>query len=409
MVVCLVLSAFYSGSESAFVSLTPAQLEHLRKQGGVRSKLVYTLGQQSPTLLTTVLIGNNIMNIVLAVVASNMTIRLGGSRLLGVTTAVLTFSVLLFGEIYPKQLAIRNNEQWAMRAVYPIYISKYLFMPFRLIIQPLIKIFLSNHEESNRFTRDSLLQQIHVATGLKVLRRHTSQLLINTLMFERDTAEMVMTHRIEVLSVSISITPEEALSTIHASHFSRIPVYEEDPERIVGVILLKDLFYLRLDKNIPHTLRQVMYSPLFVTQSMHLDRVFLKMRKAQQHMAIVLDEYGGLAGLLTLEDLFERIYGQLYDEHDTVEREVVSYGDDRSYVITASVPILKLNEQLALNIPADRGMTTLSGYLIRIYGNVPPAYAVVSSPYGSFEILSASKRKIQKVLFRKRRARSLSS
>lgn len=407
MAVCLLLSAFYSGSESAFISLTPAQLERLRKQGGVRARLIYRLGRDTPPLLTTVLIGNNIMNIVLTVVASNMTIRLTNNTFLGVTTAILTLSILLIGEIYPKQLAIRRNERWVHWAIYPVYVSKYLFLPLTMAIQLLTGAILGNREESNRVTRDNLLQHIHATAGQGGLRRHTAHLLINTLMFERETAEVVMTHRTEIISLPRTATITEMRKAITASHFSRIPVYDDDPERIVGVVLWKDLLTLPADDQpaAEQTINQLLHEPLFVVQSMHLDRVFLKMRKAQQHMAIVLDEYGGLAGLLTLEDLFERIYGQLYDEHDRVEREIAPYGD-HSYVITASVPLSKFNEQFGVHIPMDRGMTTLSGYLTRTYGNVPPAYAVISSPYGSFEILAASKRKIQKVLFRKKRNNS---
>lgn len=407
MVICLFFSAFYSGSESAFVSLTPAQLEKLRKQGNIRAKLIYRLAQNTPFLLTTVLIGNNIMNIILTVIASNMTIRISGSAFLGVTTAILTLVILLLGEIYPKQLAIRSNERWALWAVYPVLISRYLFMPLAAIVQLLNHLVLRDREGSNQFTRDNLLQHIYAATGRGVVRRHTAHLLANTLAFEQETAEMAMTHRTEIVSMPITSKLADILDTISNSHFSRIPIYSEDREQITGIILLKDLLILQSNQvgnNSEQVIDQVMHTPLFVTQSMHLDRVFLKMRKAQQHMAIILDEYGGLAGLLTLEDLFERIYGQLYDEYDQIEREIAPY-DDHSYAIAASVPLSQFSEQFSVTIPADRGMTTISGYLTRLYGDVPPAYAVISSPYGSFEILSASKRTIHKVLFRKKRTR----
>ena len=400
---CLLLSAFYSGSESAFISLTPAQLERLRKEKGRRSRLIYTLRKDTPVLLTTVLIGNNFMNIALTVIASNMTIRLSGSALLGATTAMLTLCVLVLGEIYPKQLAIYYNEKWARRAAYPVYISKYLFMPLTLVIHLLTQGVLARARtmRTNEFTRDNVLQQIHAATALGVLKRHTSHLLVNTLMFESDTAEMIMTHRTKILSVPLDTPVVQALEIIYKSGFSRLPVYDRNPEKIVGIILLKDLLHLHLHDNQQQSIAHIMHSPLVITQSMRLDRVFLQMRRKQQHMAIVLDEYGGLAGLITLEDLFEKIYGQLYDEHDQVERTIVPYGA-HSYIITASIPIHKMNEQFGLDIPTNRGMTALSGYLIQLYGNVPPAYAIISSPYGSFEIIAASKRKIHKVIFRKR-------
>jgi len=419
MALCLFFSALYSGSESACISLTPAQLERLKRENNKPARLAYTLCQDIPKLLTTVLIGNNLMNIALTVIATNMTIRISGSAFLGVTTAIVTFTVLICGEIYPKQLAINNNEQWAKRIGYFVYISKYLFMPLTLVIDFFTQIFFQGARKgaAHKFTRDNVLQQIHAATGLGVLKRHTSQLLIHTLMFESTTAGTVMTHRTEMLSISIATQPREALAISCDSGFSRIPVYNQDREKIVGVVLLKDLLHLYLQESDGrgindkrdiqdaesdrHGIQDIMYSPLFVAQSMHLDRVLLQMRKRQQHMAIVLDEYGGVAGLLTLEDLFEKIYGQLYDEHDRIERSIVSYGD-RSYVIDASIPIAKLNEQLLLNIPTNRGVTTLSGYLIQLYGNVPPAYAIISSPYGSFEILAASKKKIHKARFRKR-------
>ena len=396
---CFLLSAFFSGTESAFTAISAAQIEGFRTGKGRRGRLVYSICQHPQRILSTALIGNNLMNITLTVLASSFTIRYFGDAFLGLIAGILTVTLLLFGEFYPKQIAIINCERWAVVAIYPLYLFVYLFWPLSLLINAATGN-LSGKRTVRRLTREHVLNQIIVATRMGVLNKRTTRLLINAVDFEQESVQAVMTHRTEVCSISASTTVDQALKLATEVGYSRFPVYEHEKENIIGILLLKELLAAWSTGRNNKPIRTLITKPHFVGQSRKLGQLLTEMRHHKIQMAIVLDEYGGLAGLVTLEDLLEKVFGELYSEHEEIEQPIVPRGNN-FFQINASIPIKEINRELSLSIPNARGRQTLSGYLIHLCGSVPEGHQKITSPFGSFEVLIVTKRRIETVLFRR--------
>ena len=405
MVLCLALSAFFSGTESAFTSLSPSQIEGLRSQSGRRSRQAVKLATQSQLVLTTTLIGNNLMNIIISVLASSLTLQQFGNRFLGITTGILTYLILIFGEVVPKHIAVTHNERWVRWASQPVSVTALLLRPAFWVVQGTLWFMgISLNERERRSRNINLLHAINVARKSGAVGRQKFRLLRNLLQFDKERVESIITHRTKLFSLPEEMRVQEALEQMSRRGFSRAPLYRGgEREHIVGIVLLKELLQLSLksEDNRILPLEQVMYRPIFVPLSRSLDRLFTQLSRAHQRMAIVLDDFGGVAGVVTLEDIFEKIFGELYDENEQMEEYITPVGH-HSFRIRASIPIALLNEQLSLNLPEGRGMKTLSGYIIHQYSSVPERGATIDTPYGSLEVLLAREGRIDEVRFRRR-------
>ena len=407
MMVCLALSAFFSGTESAFTSLSPSQIEGLHNSDRKGARITARLATESRWVLITALIGNNLMNVVISVLASTLTIRYFGNSFLGLTTGVLTYIILIFGEVVPKHIAVTYNERWARMSSRTVYSITYVLRPALWLVQGTLSLMGLSVSQPEKYKSVNLLHAINVARKSGSVGRKKFRLLRNLLQFDTEHAESIITHRTKIFSLSQDMDIGTALEQTSARGFSRVPVYNRDPESIVGVVLLKDLLAISL-KNTPktETLRDIMQPPIFVPLSWSLEQLFTRLSRAHQRMAIVLDEFGGVAGLVTLEDLFEKIFGALYDEHEETEEYVVADGR-HSFRVRATIPIALFNEQLSLNLPEARGMKTLSGYIIRQHNSVPQRGTRINTPFGDLEILQASEGRVDEVLFHRRRPPSV--
>ena len=338
------------------------------------------------------------MNILLTVTASSATIQLFGDIFLGVMTGILTVILLLFGEFYPKQIAITHCEQWVVAAAYPIYFFIYLFWPVAFVINCATGNISGKRTMRSRLTREHVLNQITVATRMGVLSQRTTHLLINAVDFEQESVREIMTHRTDVRSINPTTTVADALRIATEAGHSRFPVYENEEDNIIGIVHIKDALAAWAEDKKENSVRSLMRAPYFISQSRQLGTLLTDLRHRKIEMAIVLDEYGGLAGLVTITDLFEKIFGAFYDGHENIERPIIPQGN-HTFQIRASIPIKEINRSLSLSIPNARGRQTLSGYLIHLCGSVPDTHQKIISPYGVFVVLSVTRRRIRNVLF----------
>lgn len=405
VVVLLLLSGFFSGTETAYTSLSETQIHSLKHRWGKRGALVEKLTETPQRLITTVLVGNNLVNIGLSVLASDITIRTFGSAALGVTTGVITLLVLVFGEVTPKQLAITHNEVWAVWTARFIYSLSFIFRPVTWFIGLIGQLLTRLTGGGNRsgLTREGLLYLMKRAETIGVLETFRSKMVRSIFRFTDVSVSAIMTHRTRLFLLDQEKSAGEAFPGIIESGFSRVPVYSGDPEHIVGIALMKEVARLIAKGEKKTPIKRIMVDPIYVPETRKIHEMLSQFRREGLNIAIVLDEYGGVSGVVTIEDIVEEVLGEIYDEHEEREREKITKLEDDTYQIVADVPLYVLNDALELQIPETRNAVTLGGYLADIAGRIPARHEVLETPYGEFVIETISRKRIITVRFTRRR------
>jgi putative hemolysin len=400
----LALSAFFSGTETAFTSLTPAQVHDLKRRHPRRGRVVDALMARPARLLTTVLIGNNLVNVGAAAVATVLTIELFGTGYEWLTTAVLTMALLIFGEVTPKQLAIIHNESWVLYTCRLITVLAVVFAPVIWFVTRMSNAIarLAGAKQRVEMTSRGLLSVVDHAETVGAIRADQGKMVRGVLRFREVTVSAVMTHRTRVYSLDKNLHLNEAISPIIESGFSRIPVYEDDPERIVGIVLVRDAMKEYSTGDESATLRQIMMEPIYVPENRRIDQMLSHFRRSKLNMAVVLDEYGGLAGIVTVEDIVEEILGEIYDENEQKEREKITREGGNTFLIIADVPLYVLNEALDIELPTSRNVQSLGGYIADLAGHIPAPGETFDTRSGRFEVVTTSRRHVVSVRFHRR-------
>lgn len=357
----LLLSGFFSGTETAFTSLSALQIEELAETQGRRGRLVRRLTSRTDLLLPTILIGNNLANVGASALATGLAIRWFGSAAVGAVTGVMTLLILIFGEITPKHIAILNNEPICLATAPFIYALSFLFRPVIAAVGALSRLTarLLGARRRLRVTLQSILRAVRLAEAAGVLESDERRMVKNVFRLNDVSLHTIMTHRTEVFSLERSRTVGEAAESVIASRFSRIPVFSGNPEHIVGVVLARDLLGELYRGGADTRLGQIMMEPILVPQSMKADEMLRRFKKERLNMAVVIDEFGGLAGVVTQEDIVEEIFGELYDEHEAGGEKIVPLADGRSYRISADTPVSQVRDALDLRLPEAEGDQTV--------------------------------------------------
>lgn len=400
----LALSGFFSGVETAYTSLSPTQLhsltDHWPKQGLRVQKLI----QRPDRLLSTILIGNNLVNIAAASLATVLATQRFGEAGPGVATGLLTIFVLIFGEVTPKQIAIVHNERIACYTALLISVLELVFLPLVLFVS-WISNAISRLSGGNRHrtpTPEGILSLVRHAASVGVLSKNETWLVKNVFRFNDVTVSMIMTHRTQVFSLDKNTRVGDVFPSVLRRGYSRFPVYDRDPERIVGVVHARDLaegISSDDDTNSELRLKDLMMSPIFVPETHKVEAMLAQFRRERKHLAVVLDEYGGLAGIVTLEDIIEEIFGEIYDESDLREKERIRAQEDGSYRIAGDTPLYAVNEHLTVNFPHRKNIQTIAGYISERIGRIPQASETVDTPYGVFVIEEISRKQVLTVRF----------
>lgn len=399
MIVLVALSAFFSATETAFSSLNRARLKSLAEHGKKRAADALALEDRYDELLSTILVGNNIVNIALASVGTVVFVSWIGNAGVSVSTAVITVVVLIFGEISPKSLAKEAPERFAM-AVCPVVRGlmtvlkpvNWLFSKWKLLLRRLFSV-----QDEPSLTQDELLTLVEEAEQEGGMNADESELLKSAIEFHDLDVSDILTPRVRVEGVPLESAPKEAADRFEESGYSRLPVYEETLDHIVGVIHQKD-FYNRVRKGGDFGMAQIMKKPVYVTPSAKISDTLRLLQRTQSQMAVVADEYGGTVGIVTMEDILEELVGEIWDEHDEVE-EPFRFINDATCRALGSADPEELFEQL--NIDAQTEASTVGGWVMEMTESVP-------KPGDSFDcsgwhavVLKTDGRHVQEIELRK--------
>ncbi|KDE55658.1 hemolysin family protein [Methanoculleus sp. MH98A] len=376
-IVCLLLSGFFSSSEVALISITRAKVRALLNQGRKGAKALDTLKKSTDGLLITILIGNNIVNVAAASLATAIAIAIYGDVGIGIATGVTVILMLVFGEIGPKMYASRQTEKLALAVALPIlYLSRVLY-PALWVADRIKRQFAFRPGVTEPVvTEEEIKEWIDVGEEEGTIEEEERDMLYSVLRFGDTTVREVMTPRVDVVMIEDASTLENALSIFNETGFSRIPVYHEHIDNVIGLLNVKDVFSAVFRQQTSATIRNLMYEPYFVPESKKIDELLKELQVKKQHMAVVLDEYGSFAGIVTVEDMLEELVGEIMDEFDEEEPEVQQV-EDGVYLVDARAWVEHLNEDLELSLPLTDAYESIGGLVIDRLGHIPRRGEVV--------------------------------
>lgn len=401
VIICLVFSAVFSASETAFTSLSIFQIQNLRKRYR-QGRIVEKLAREPEVFLSTILIGNNVVNILASVLATEYTLERWGDRALGAVTGVITLAVLIFGEVTPKRLAIAHNEFIAVHAARFILVLSYLLRPavgaINFLSSLVTRIF--GKTSKTELSLETMTQMLAVAESAGVIDFAKSSMVKNIFRMGTMTVQAVMTHRIDVFSLDGRTTAQEAATAAVGELHSRFPVYDEDPEKIVGVVALKRVLDEVVHGRRDRPIREIMAEPVLVMSTKPLGELFDLLKRRKESFAVVLDEYGGLAGVVTIRDVIEEIVGEIYEDGDEEPRERLRRRADGSYTVSGDAPLSLVADVTGTESPGTVDIQTVAGYVAWILDRIPVEGDVAHTPLGRFTVLKVEANRVEEAVFR---------
>lgn len=377
--ILLSLSAFFSSAETALTTVNRIKMRTLMEEGNKKAARVLEITDNSGKMLSAILIGNNIVNLSASSISTSLAIKLFGSVAAGIATGILTLLILIFGEITPKTLATINSEKISLSYANIIYYLMKLLTPVIFIVNHLSLGFLrllrvDPDNTQNQMTEEELRTIVDVSHETGVIESEEREMINNLFDFGDAVAKEVMVPRIDMTFANVDNTYEELIEIFQEDKFTRLPVYEDTTDNVIGIINMKDLL-LYQDKE-HFSIRDIMREPYFTYEHKNTAELFLEMRQSSISLAIVLDEYGATAGLITLEDLLEEIVGEIRDEYDMDEEDSIVQLSDREYLVLGSTNLEDLCEKLDLNFTSE-DYDTIGGYLIGLLDHLPQRNEII--------------------------------
>jgi CBS domain containing-hemolysin-like protein len=376
----LLLSGFFSSAETALFSISKAKAIHLAKERGLTNTLIKKMKDDPHRLLSTILIGNNIVNVGASALATAITLKIVSSNAVGIATGIMTFLILIFGEIFPKSLATRNNILIARLVIIPLFWLSILFSPIIFFLNFIPRL-TGKIKKKPHVTEEELMTFVEVVEEEGGIEEEEKELIHNIFEFDDTNASEIMTPRADMFVINAD--EELQLENIIRSGFTRIPVIEDDIDHVIGILNIKDLFMHQVKSSNEVNIRSIMRDTYFVPENKKLDNLLQQFKRRKQHMAIVVDEHGGVSGLITLEDALEEIVGEIVDETDKFEPHIVKLNKDEWRVLGKS-EIDEVNEKLEMEIPDSKEYDTFSGYVLEQIGRIPQEKEEI--PLGNFVV-----------------------
>ena len=370
-ILCILLSAFFSSSEVALISIHRAKVRTLVNEGKPGSKAVAALKESPEHLLITILIGNTVVNIAAAAIATAVAIRMFGDFGVGIATGFVVIMLLVFGEIGPKIYAARASDSFALTVAPIILFLSRLFTPVIWLVErvsPTLGIGKDVGEPV--ITEEEIKEWIDVGKEEGTIEQGEQDMLYSVLEFADTTAREIMTPRIDVILMEDTVSFEEAIRIFNDTGFSRIPVYHEQIDNITGILNVKDVFSAMVSRRKDSAIKEVMYDPMFVPETQKIDDLLKELQVHRVQMAVVIDEYSSFVGIVTVEDILEELVGDIMDEFDKEEPEVQELSPG-VFVVDAQTWVEDINERMGLALPTDESYETIGGLIIDRLGHLP--------------------------------------
>ena len=375
LAVLLALSAFFSSTETALMSVNRIRLRALSDDDNKRAALALDiLENHTPKMLSAILIGNNIVNVYASSLATTLAYHLGG-YMVSIATLALTVAILVFGEITPKNYATINSEKITLRYITVIHFLMTVMTPVIFVINLISRFFLyilrvNPDDVNNVMTEEELRTIVDVSHEDGVIESDEKKMIYNVFDLGDADAKDIMVPRVNVTFANVNNTYEELIDIFRTDRFTRLPVYEDTQDNIVGIVNMKDL--LLYDKNEEFVIDRFLRKPHFTYETKSISDLLVEMKDSTFNIAIVLDEYGDMAGLITLEDILEEIVGEIHDEYDEKEDELVQKISDREYIIEGSMHLDDVNDHLNTELDSE-DYDSLGGFIIEHLDRLPVA------------------------------------
>ncbi|WP_250278644.1 HlyC/CorC family transporter [[Clostridium] colinum] len=398
LIILIVLSSFFSMSETALTSISKIRLRTMVDENVKNAKLIQNVLKEPGKLLSAILIGNNLVNIGASSLATSLAIDKWGSKGVGIATGLLTIIILIFGEITPKTFATKNAEKISLLVIKIIKGCMVVFTPIifvlNIITGALLRILgVKEEDKTPTITESELLTMVNVSHEEGVLEIDEREMINNVVYFANSDAQDVMVPRTDIIAINVEATYEELTTLFKEETCSRMPVYEESIDNIVGIISLKDLLFI--DKSKEFSIKDYMREPFFTYESKCLKELFAEMRINRIAMAIILDEYGGTSGIVTLEDMLEEIVGDLADEYDEHDEEIKIIKEDE-YIVEGATKIEDVNDMLGTDFKSE-DFDSIGGFVIETLGKFPDKGDTIKSGNVKFIIEEIEKNRIEKL------------
>jgi len=401
------LSAFFSGSESAFFSIDDSELKEMEndKNKSYKKKRVLWLMGRQRRLLMTLLAGNTIVNVGAATTAAIFTAKFfriheaGNTYKIIIEIGVVTLILLIFSEVSPKIFAVKNPLHFAENVSLPVTGLVKLGTPVTWLIEKIANVFLKmlNIKKEMPFMNEEELKALIDVGAEKGTLDYAEREMIHSIFeFRETTAKEVMIPRPDMICIDINTPYKKVISLIKKYGHSRIPVFQENIDNIKGLLYVKDLLPFIMDSKSVPKIESLLHKAYFIPESKRIDELLKEFQKERMHMAVVVDEYGGTAGLVTMEDIIEEIVGEIRDEYD-MEKPLIQKKDQRTWIVEGKIDIEDMNEKTGLNIPDDEGYESLGGFIFDQLGHIPVENEKVEWDNVEFIVEKIDKQRIKRV------------
>lgn len=379
IIILLCLSAFFSSSETALTTVNQIRMRTLADNGDKRAARVLRVTGNPGKMLSAILIGNNIVNLSASSISTSLAIHLFGNTGAGIATGILTFLILIFGEVTPKTMATIKADSMSLTAAAPIGFLMKILTPVIFIINKLslglmFLLHVNIKDAQKKMTEEELRTIVDVSQENGVIEHEERDMIHNLFDFGDAEAKEIMVPRIDMTFVQADATYQEVLDIFRQDMFTRLPVYEDSTDNVIGIINMKDFL---LQNDTPEfSVRNLLREPYFTYEHKNTADLFLEMRKSSISLAIVLDEYGVTAGLITLEDLLEEIVGEIRDEYDADEEDDITRISDREFYVLGSANLNDVSEALSLHFTSD-DYDTIGGYCLGLLDHLPEKNEII--------------------------------
>jgi putative hemolysin len=399
LLVLITLSGFFSGVEIALFSLPDIKVKTLVKKKAKGAKLLQKIKKNPRRLLTTILIGNNLVNIGGAALATVLAIGVFGDYGAGIATGLMTIVILIFGEITPKTYASQNAEKISLKVAGLVNFLTYAFYPAVILLEQVARLGMGRKKKGPLVTEEELKAMLDVSVQEGEVEREEKKLIENVLQLNDIIVKDVMTPRTEMICLEADTKLKSVIKFLLNSPYSRIPLYKKSRDNIVGVLMIRDLLPYFAKNKLNITLRTASSKPFFVPEHKVINQLFKDFQAKHRHMAIVVDEYGGTAGVVTLEDLIEEIVGEIADEHD-LERDLIMRIDTKTIRVNAHTEVKEINHFFNTTIPGKK-TDSIGAFLLKRFKRIPRRGDKLKVGTVTIMIEKATKKKILRVIIRK--------